>query len=161
MTITDADIASFATEVSTGFTKAQQSEARRRNARDRHVAPGLAAKVAPLLYTAAHEAASAIARQAGSDTTLAERRTSYRYSSGIKGVTVSLTLMVAAPTQLWIAEHNDGQLASLQGYSYEAVETKGKFFTTGLKIESKGTSVRITAPKATAAWINEVRPHTA
>lgn len=157
MAITDADITSFATEVSTGFTEAQQREARRRNARDRHVAPGIAAEVAPLLYTAAHEAASAIAQQAGSDTSLAERRTSYRYSSGIKGVTASLTLMVAAPTQLWIAEHNDGQLSSLQTYPYGAIETKGKRFTTGLKIEPKGTTVLITAPKATAAWIDEAR----
>jgi hypothetical protein len=53
--------------------------------------------------------------------------------------------------------HKDGQLVSLQGYSYGAVETKGKSFTTGLKIEPKGTTVRITAPKATAAWIDEVR----
>lgn len=154
MAITDADIASFATEVSTGFEEAQKREARRSDSRN---TPGLAAKVAPLLQAAAREAASAIAQQAGPDATLAERRTSYRYSSGLKGVTASLTLIVAAPTQLWIAEHNDGRLVSVQGYPYGAVETKGKVFTNGLKIEPNGTGVLITAPKATASWINKVR----
>lgn len=157
MAITDADIASFATEVSSGFTEAQKRQARRRNARDRHVSPGLVAEVAPLLDTAAREAASAIARQAGPDATLSERRTSYRYSSGLKGVTASLTLMVVAPAKLWITEHRDGQLASVQGYQYGAVEAKGKRFTTGVTIEPKGATVLITAPKATAAWIDEVR----
>lgn len=152
MTITDADIESFATEVSTGFTEAQRRDRRRNGG-----SPGLAAKVGPLLHTAAREAAAAIAQQAGPDVTLAERRTSYRYSSGVKGVTVSLSLLVAAPTLLWIAEHDAGELASLQGYPYAAIETKAKRFTTRVKIEPTGTTVLVTAPKATAAWIDEAR----
>lgn len=158
MAITDADIAAFATEVLTQFKEAQRRDNATRNARDKLVAPGLADAVGALLYTAAHESAAEIARQAGPDTTLTERRTSYRYTSGIKGPTASLTLIVAGPAHLWIAQHEGGQLASVQGYPWGSVATKGKRFSTGTKIEPQAEGVLITGSKGMVQWVDQMRP---
>ena len=112
--------------------------------------------VAEAVAQAIREALAALVQRIDRDEALVDLAHAERYTVGLRGVKVTLTLLVATNRRLWHVVHRDGAVVTLEPIPMDAVRAQRKGLIPSIGVERSAHDWMVTGTKSLVTWVDDM-----